>query len=282
MKSGNIVLIGPTNSGKSSLVNKIMGQRVSLVSRKKQSTTFNQKVYKKFSENEFIIQDTPGFFSSRKKINNNIISSPLAEIETSDLIYVVVDISLRFNNEYKKIINSLENKIEKQHVFLILNKIDKVKKDRVLSAIKFYSREKIFNEIFPISSLTGEGVANLIKFSKKFTIKTSMKSKPSSNIQIKKKLFYSEVTREKILDKIHREIPYQCDVVTEKINKVASQIKIYQSIVVKRQSHKNILVGKKGSMLKEIGQASRKEIARFENKKIHLFLFVKLAKEKKI
>ena len=107
MKSGNIVLIGPTNSGKSSLVNKIMGQRVSLVSRKKQSTTFNQKVYKKFSENEFIIQDTPGFFSSRKKINNNIISSPLAEIETSDLIYVVVDISLRINNEYKKIINSL-------------------------------------------------------------------------------------------------------------------------------------------------------------------------------
>ena len=98
MKSGNIVLIGPTNSGKSSLVNKIMGQRVSLVSRKKQSTTFNQKVYKKFSENEFIIQDTPGFFSSRKKINNNIISSPLAEIETSDLIYVVVDISLRINN----------------------------------------------------------------------------------------------------------------------------------------------------------------------------------------
>ena len=282
MKSGNIVLIGPTNSGKSSLVNKIMGQRVSLVSRKKQSTTFNQKVYKKFSENEFIIQDTPGFFSSRKKINNNIISSPLAEIETSDLIYVVVDISLRINNEYKKIINSLENKIEKQHVFLILNKIDKVKKDKVLSAIKFFSKEKIFNEIFPISSLTGEGVANLIKFSKKFTIKTSIKSKPSSNIQIKKKLFYSEVTREKILDKIHREIPYQCDVVTEKIKKVESQIKIYQSIVVKRQSHKNILVGKKGSMLKEIGQASRKEIARFENKKIHLFLFVKLAKEKKI
>ena len=126
-------------------------------------------------------------FSSRKKINNNIISSPLAEIETSDLIYVVVDISLRINNEYKKIINSLENKIEKQHVFLILNKIDKVKKDKVLSAIKFYSKEKIFNEIFPISSLTGEGVANLIKFSKKFTIKTSIKSKPSSNIQIKKK-----------------------------------------------------------------------------------------------
>ena len=281
MKSGNIVLIGPTNSGKSSLINKIMGQRVSLVSRKKQSTTFNQKVYKKFSENEFIIQDTPGFFSSRKKINNNIISSPLAEIETSDLIYVVVDISLRINNEYKRIINSLENKIEKQHVFLILNKIDKVKKEKVLSAIKFYSKEKIFNEIFPISSLTGEGVANLIKFSKKFTIKTSIR-KPSSNIQIKKKLFYSEVTREKILDKIHREIPYQCDVVTEKINKVASQIKIHQSIVVKRQSHKNILVGKKGSMLKEIGQASRKEIARFENKKIHLFLFVKLAKEKKI
>ncbi len=282
MKSGNIVLIGPTNSGKSSLINKIMGKRVSLVSRKKQSTTFNQKVYKKISENVFIIQDTPGFFSSNKKINNNIISSPLAEIETSNLIYVVIDVSLRINNEYKKIINSLEDKINKQQVFLILNKIDKVKKDKVFNAIKFYSRETIFNEIFPISSLTGEGVTNLIEFSKKFTDKTSIKRNFSRNILIKKKLFYSEVTREKILDKIHREIPYQCDVITEKVNKDESQIKIHQSIVVRRQSHKNILVGNKGSMLREIGQASRKEIARFENKKIHLFLFVKLTKEKKI
>ena len=107
MKSGNITLIGPTNSGKSSLINQIIGKRVSLVSRKKQSTIFNQKVSKKISENEFIIQDTPGFFSSKKKIKNNVISSPFAEIEMSNIIFVVIDVSLRSNQNYKKIIQSV-------------------------------------------------------------------------------------------------------------------------------------------------------------------------------
>ena len=280
MKSGNITLIGPTNSGKSSLVNQIIGKRVSLVSRKKQSTIFNQKVSKKISENEFIIQDTPGFFSSKKKIKNNVISSPFAEIEMSNIIYVVIDVSLRSNQNYKKIIQSLKEIIDKQKIFLILNKIDKIKKELLLKAIKYYSNEKIFDEIFPVSSLTGEGIDNLLEHSKKFTSKNIKKYQSKTPMNIKKKLFYAEVTREKILDKVHKEIPYQCRVITEKITKFESQIKIHQSIEVRRKSHKNIIIGNKGLMLKEIGLASRKEIAKYENKKIHLFLFVKLNSNK--
>ena len=280
MKSGNITLIGPTNSGKSSLINQIIGKRVSLVSRKKQSTIFNQKVSKKISENEFIIQDTPGFFSSKKKIKNNVISSPFAEIEMSNIIYVVIDVSLRSNQNYKKIIQSLKEIIDKQKIFLILNKIDKIKKELLLKAIKYYSNEKIFDEIFPVSSLTGEGIDNLLEYSKKFTSKNIKKYQSKTPMNIKKKLFYAEVTREKILDKVHKEIPYQCRVITEKITKFESQIKIHQSIEVRRKSHKNIIIGNKGLMLKEIGLASRKEIAKYENKKIHLFLFVKLNSNK--
>ena len=280
MKSGNITLIGPTNSGKSSLVNQIIGKRVSLVSRKKQSTIFNQKVSKKISENEFIIQDTPGFFSSKKKIKNNVISSPFAEIEMSNIIYVVIDVSLRSNQNYKKIIQSLKEIIYKQKIFLILNKIDKIKKELLLKAIKYYSNEKIFDEIFPVSSLTGEGIDNLLEHSKKFTSKNIKKYQSKTPMNIKKKLFYAEVTREKILDKVHKEIPYQCRVLTEKITNFKSQIKIHQSIEVRRKSHKNIIIGNKGLMLKEIGLASRKEIAKYENKKIHLFLFVKLNSNK--
>ena len=280
MKSGNITLIGPTNSGKSSLVNQIIGKRVSLVSRKKQSTIFNQKVSKKISENEFIIQDTPGFFSSKKKIINNVISSPFAEIEMSNIIYVVIDVSLRSNQNYKKIIQSLKEIIYKQKIFLILNKIDKIKKELLLKAIKYYSSEKIFDEIFPVSSLTGEGIDKLLEYSKKFTSKNIKKYQSKTPMNIKKKLFYAEVTREKILDKVHKEIPYQCRVITEKITKFESQIKIHQSIEVRRKSHKNIIIGNKGLMLKEIGLASRKEIAKYENKKIHLFLFVKLNSNK--
>ena len=280
MKSGNIILIGPTNSGKSTLVNMIIGKRVSLVSRKKQSTIFNQKVRKKISEIEFIIQDTPGFFSSKKKIKNNVISSPFAEIEMSNIIYVVIDTSLRSNQNYKKIIQSLEERIYEQKIFLILNKIDKIKKELLLKAIKYYSNEKIFDEIFPVSSLTGEGIDILLEYSKKFAPKKIKKYQPKTPINIKKKLFYAEVTREKILDKVHKEIPYQCKIITEKITKFENQIRIHQSIEVQRKTHKNIIIGNKGLMLKEIGLASRKEIAKYENKKIHLFLFVKINSNK--
>ena len=280
MKSGNIILIGPTNSGKSTLINQIIGKRVSLVSRKKQSTIFNQKVRKKISEIEFIIQDTPGFFSSKKKIKNNVISSPFAEIEMSNIIYVVIDTSLRSNQNYKKIIQSLEERIYEQKIFLVLNKIDKIKKELLLKAIKYYSNEKIFDEIFPVSSLTGEGIDILLEHSKKYASKKIKKYQPKTPINIKKKLFYAEVTREKILDKVHKEIPYQCKIITEKITKFENQIRIHQSIEVQRKTHKNIIIGNKGLMLKEIGLASRKEIAKYENKKIHLFLFVKINSNK--
>ena len=93
MKSGNIILIGPTNSGKSTLINTIIGKRVTLVSRKKQSTTFNQKLYKYISEYQYILQDTPGFFNSPKKISQKLSSAPLADIDNSVLIYGVIDAS---------------------------------------------------------------------------------------------------------------------------------------------------------------------------------------------
>jgi GTP-binding protein Era len=112
MKSGVILLIGPTNSGKSTLLNKIIGKRVSLVSRKKQSTTFNQKAVKNLSEAEIVLQDTPGIFSSTKKISNKMSTSAIAEIETATLIYLVLDISKKIEPTLKKIIKTLNDKIK--------------------------------------------------------------------------------------------------------------------------------------------------------------------------
>ena len=135
MKSGNIVLIGPTNSGKSTLVNSIMGRRVTLVSRKKQSTTFNQKLTKNISEFEYILQDTPGTFASMKKISNKVISSPFAEIDNAVIIYLVLDISKKTKTEFKRIQSSLKDKIIDQKIFLVLNKIDKCNDEDVLKSI---------------------------------------------------------------------------------------------------------------------------------------------------
>ena len=280
MKSGNIILIGPTNSGKSTLINTIIGKRVTLVSRKKQSTTFNQKLYKYISEYQYILQDTPGFFNSPKKISQKLSSAPLADIDNAVLIYVVIDASRKITSIYKKIFLSLEKQLRDQKVFLILNKTDKIKNEEILNKIKFFENNKVINQIFPISALTGYGTELLLQKSKIY-LKNKKNTSSKKTVQIKKEIFYAEVTREKIFDKVHKEIPYYCDIITDKIINQLKTVKIYQTIIVRKKSHKNIIIGKNGTLLKDIGTESRKEISKFENKKIHLFLFVRLVKEKK-
>ena len=276
MKSGVILLIGPTNSGKSTLLNKIIGKRVSLVSRKKQSTTFNQKAVKNLSEAEIVLQDTPGIFSSTKKISNKMSTSAIAEIETATLIYLVLDISKKIEPALKKIIKTLNDKVNDQKIFLILNKTDKISRSNMLLRIKNYKDQTQLEDIFPISALNGEGISDLLNLTKKYLPNRKQKYSRKKTLLPKKELFYSEITREKIYDKIHKEIPYQCKVHTESIKKTKNEITIHQRISVSKKSHKNILIGKRGSALKEIGLQSRREIAKFENMKTHLFLFVKL------
>lgn len=280
MKSSNIILIGPTNSGKSTLINTIIGKRVTLVSRKKQSTTFNQKLYKYISEYQYILQDTPGFFNSPKKISQKLSSAPLADIDNAVLIYVVIDASRKITSIYKKIFLSLEKQLSDQKVFLILNKTDKIKNEEILKKIKLFENNKVINQIFPISALTGYGTELLLQKSKIY-LKNKKNTSSKKTVQIKKEIFYAEVTREKIFDKVHKEIPYYCDIITDKIVNQLKTVKIYQTIIVRKKSHKNIIIGKNGALLKDIGTESRKEISKFENKKIHLFLFVRLVKEKK-
>ena len=280
MKSGTILLIGPTNSGKSTLLNKIVGKRVTLVSRKKQSTTFNQKAVKNFSEAEIILHDTPGLFSSSKKISNRMSNSAISEIETSAIVYLVLDISKKIEPTLKKIINTLDKKVDNQKIFLILNKIDKISKSKIILKIKDYKDQTKLEDIFPISALDGEGINDLLEFTKKYLPNSRQKYSKKKTILLKKELFYSEITREKIYNNIHKEIPYLCKVHTEGIKKSKGEITIHQRISINKKSHKNILIGKRGSTLKEIGSQSRQEIAKYENKKINLFLFVKLVSER--
>ncbi len=226
------------------------------------------------------MQDTPGFFNSPKKISQKLSSAPLADIDNAVLIYVVIDASRKITSIYKKIFLSLEKQLRDQKVFLILNKTDKIKNEEILNKIKFFENNKVINQIFPISALTGYGTELLLQKSKIY-LKNKKNTSSKKTVQIKKEIFYAEVTREKIFDKVHKEIPYYCDIITDKIINQLKTVKIYQTIIVRKKSHKNIIIGKNGALLKDIGTESRKEISKFENKKIHLFLFVRLVKEKK-
>ena len=134
MRSGSILLLGPTNSGKSTLLNQIVGKRVSMVSRKQQSTTFNQKAIKNISEAEFIFNDTPGIYASSKRISNKMTNSAFSELDHVQIIYLVIDISKKNEIEIKKIIETLKNKIQlKQKVFLThfrVKNFQKIKKNK--------------------------------------------------------------------------------------------------------------------------------------------------------
>ena len=276
MKSGITLLLGATNSGKSTLVNQIVGKRVSMVSRKKQSTTFNQKAVKNISEVEYILQDTPGIYSAKTKISNKMTNTAFSSIDEADLILVVVDSGSTKNSEINKIIKTLNDVPHRAKVFLVLNKIDKVNKETILQKINDLGDMDLFKEIFPISALTGEGVEEMLGFIKKYLPDAEKKYSNKKTLFIKKDVYYTEVTREKVYDRTHKEIPYECSVTTDKISNSKSAITIHQTIHVHRKSHKYILVGNKGSNLKIIGETSRKEISKFMNKKINLFLFVKL------
>jgi len=281
MKSGITLLLGATNSGKSTLVNQIVGKRVSMVSRKKQSTTFNQKAVKNISEVEYILQDTPGIYSAKTKISNKMTNTAFSSIDEADLILVVVDSGSTKNSEINKIIKTLNDVPHRAKVFLVLNKIDKVNKETILQKINDLGDMDLFEEIFPISALTGEGVEEMLGFIKKYLPDAEKKYSNKKTLFIKKDVYYTEVTREKVYDRTHKEIPYECSVTTDKISNSKSAITIHQTIHVHRKSHKYILVGNKGSNLKIIGETSRKEISKFMNKKINLFLFVKLTSPNK-
>ena len=281
MKSGITLLLGATNSGKSTLVNQIVGKRVSMVSRKKQSTTFNQKAVKNISEVEYILQDTPGIYSAKTKISNKMTNTAFSSIDEADLILVVVDSGSTKNSEINKIIKTLSDVPHRAKVFLVLNKIDKVNKETILQKINDLGDMDLFEEIFPISALTGEGVEEMLGFIKKYLPDAEKKYSNKKTLFIKKDVYYTEVTREKVYDRTHKEIPYECSVTTDKISNSKSAITIHQTIHVHRKSHKYILVGNKGSNLKIIGETSRKEISKFMNKKINLFLFVELTSPNK-
>ena len=276
MKSGTILLLGATNSGKSTLVNQIVGKRVSMVSRKKQSTTFNQKAVKNISETEFILQDTPGIYSAKTKISNKMTNTAFSAIDEANIILVVVDSGSTKNNEINKIIKTLNESNNTSKIFLVLNKIDKVNRETTLEKIKDLGDMNLFQEIFPISALTGDGVDEMLDNIKKYLPKGEKKFSNKKTLFVKKDVYYSEVTREKVYDRTHKEIPYECKITTDKISNSKNTVTIHQTIHINKKSHKYIVVGNKGSNLKSIGESSRREISKFLNKKVNLFLFVKL------
>ena len=274
MKSGFIGLIGRPNVGKSSLVNAVIGHKVAITSDKPQTTRNVIQGIRTDEDSQMVFVDTPGIHKPKNKLGRILNKEAYYSLEDVDVILFLVDITESLGKGDKFVIDVLKN--ANVPVILVINKIDKVPREEILKKIDEYKDLYNFDEIIPISAKKMDNVDRLINV---------LKSKLTDNIKYYDEDMYtdkpvnfmvSELIREKILDLTFEEVPHSVSVIVDAMEYSANSVNIQATIVVDRENLKAILVGKNGSMIKEIGTRARMEIELLLNKKVYLELFVKV------
>jgi len=269
MKTSYIALSGPTNSGKSTLLNCFANKKVSIVSKKIQTTNFNIEFSINYKNTQMIFIDTPGFY--KDNINDNYLREATQGLERADIVIFLLDINNKFRH-----LDKIKNNLEKiKNKILVFNKIDKVDNDEILEKIKTLDFINRFDEIFYISALKKKNTEKILNYIEKKSLKETTKFTK----RISKEKFFSEITREALLFYIHKEIPYKSLIVTDSIKK-GKYLTVNQTIIVKTEAHKKIILGKNGQMIKKIGIYSRSQLEKILKKKVNLFLKLKLSKVK--
>ena len=270
MKTTFIALSGPTNSGKSTLLNSFANKKVSIVSKKIQTTNFNIEFSVNYKNTQMIFIDTPGFY--KDNINDNYLREALQGLKRADIVIFILDINNRFRH-LDKIKHNLK-KFEKK--ILVFNKIDKLNNDQILSKIKVIDFLNNFDEIFYISALKKKNTERILRYIEKNS--TECKQKKITK-KITKEKFFAEITREALLNYIHKEIPYKSLIITNSI-KNGKFLTVNQTIIVRTNGQKKIILGRIGNMIKNIGIYSRLQLEKIMKKKVNLFIKIKVSKIK--
>ena len=274
MKSGFIALVGRPNVGKSTLLNAIMGKKVAITSNKPQTTrNLIQGIYND-DDSQIVFVDTPGIHKPKHKLGKILNKQTYLTFNDVDIILFLVDITEELGKGDKFVIDLFQN--VNKPVILVINKIDKLPRLEILKKIDEYKDLYNFDEIIPISAIKHDNIDRLI---------TVLKSKLTDNIKyyeegtwtnVSTRFLISELIREKILELTDEEVPHSTSVVVEQIEYNNNAANINATIDVDRENLKKILVGKNGSMIKEIGIKSRKEIEQLLGRNVYLDLFVKV------
>jgi len=269
-----VAVLGAPNAGKSTLVNRLVGSKVSIVSPKVQTTRSRIRGILVEGDTELVLVDTPGIFKPNRRLDRAMVASAWTEADESDLRLLIVDSEKGIDKNTRAIIDNLKK--NKQKVILVLNKIDLVKKDKLLPLIAELNKYPIFTETFLISAETGENTDEL----KKHLISRAPKGLwmfPEDQLSdLPNRLFAAEITREKLFMHLQQELPYTLAVETTLFKEQKNGIRIEQTIYVERTGQRSIILGKSGSMIKKIGAAARFELTKLLDKPVHLFLFVKV------
>lgn len=273
-----VALAGAPNAGKSTLTNYLVGEKVSIISPKVQTTRDLIRGVFVEGNTQIVFVDTPGVFIPKKArlLERKIVKTAWSGIRDAELACLLIDSSEGFTQKVKTILDEFKKK-EINNV-LVLNKVDMVKKPKLLELTKqitdYYPD---FKEIFMISAKTGEGVDKLKDYLMGQAVDGEWIFKDDEITDAPLKFLASEITREKLFLKLKQELPYAIDVETENWEEFQNgDIKIQQVIYVLKENQKSIILGKRGQLIKEIGMEVREELKKFLNRKVHLFLFVKL------
>ena len=274
MKSGFIALVGRPNVGKSTLLNAIMGRKIAITSDKPQTTrNIIQGIYTD-NDSQMIFIDTPGIHKPKNRLGKILNKEAYISMDDVDIILFLVDITENLGKGDKFIIDLFKN--TSKPVILVINKIDRLPKSEILHKIEEYKDLYDFDEIVPVSAVKGDNIDRLISI---------LKGKLTDNIKyyeddvvtnVSNSFMISEIIREKILELTHEEVPHSVNVVTEDISYDKNVVNIKVMIVIDRENLKRIIIGKQGTMIKEIGRRARIEIEELLGKKVYLELFVKV------
>lgn len=279
-KSGYVSVIGRPNVGKSTLLNAIIGEKISAISSKAQTTRQNITFIHTDDEAQIIFLDTPGIQKPKNKLGEFMLAESKEGIEDSDVITYIVDTSKRIGKAERSIIDLLKEYKGKLPIILLINKVDTIKKEELLEIISMYAEEDIFDDIIPISAMKNDGVDIYLESLKKY-LKPGPMYYPEDMITDKNERFIvAEIIREKGLMYLNEEVPHGLAISIEKFKKRQDK-NIYDidaNIYVERDSHKGILIGKGGSMLKRIGTEAREEAERLLDAKVNLQIWVKVEK----
>ena len=272
--SGFVAIIGPTNAGKSTLLNQIMGRKVSIVSHKVQTTRTRLRAVKMVGDKQLIFVDTPGVFKPSRRLDRAMVAAAMDAVSDADAVLLLIDAQKGITET----IRALATKIaDRPNIFVALNKVDAIPKLELLPMVAEISQMAPWGEIFMISALKNDGIAPMLTALANVMPESPYLFDTIDAPDVPDELYLSELTREKIYKYIHQELPYHINVVTERVDIAEDGVlDIYQKIAVRNDGHKKIVVGRGGEQLKRIGTAARHDIQDQwgVNARLHLFVRV--------
>lgn len=276
-RCGYVVIVGEPNVGKSTLMNTLIGQKISIVTNKPQTTRHKLLGILSSDSHQVIFLDTPGLLKPKYKLQSYMMDAAYSAMNDADVVFMMVDAEAKVDKKNELDITFDLIKKNNKPTFLIINKVDLVNKTSLLPIIDFYSTKFPFVEIFPISALNGIGTNDLLKSLVNYLPLHPPYYPTDSVSDASERFFVSEIIREKIFEKYKQEIPYSTTVeITEFKERTVKKDFISAEIYVERQSQKGILIGKKGVALKQIGELARVEIEKFLGRSVFLELHIKV------